>query len=251
MNKLTQEKARPIIFSGPMISAILQGTKTQTRRIVQGVSNQRAASYYIQDNRWWSEDWEKSGCRNTIDCPYGEPGELLWCRETGGVHTRSAGGSKTPRPGGWLGLGYKADGLGEGSILDVDMEHTYWVKPPDPLYKGGTDLWIHYREKTRWQKWLSPLHMPRWASRLHLFIEEIRIERLQDITEADAIAESIQPYHRKCTSNEPGCTVSAKARYARLWDQINGERASWASNPWVWKLTFHAKDCPLEIGEMK
>lgn len=242
MTKIVE--AKPILFSEAMVQAILRGEKTQTRRIIRGVSNQRAESYYIQDNRWWAEAWETQGWKGTVDSPYGEPGGYLWLRETWGAHTRSAGGPATPRPGGWLGLGYKADGLGEGDILDVDLEHTYWVKPPG-------DAWNHYREKVRWQKWLSPLHMPRWASRITLFLDELRIERLQDISEKDALAEGVTAYYRKSTPEEPGCSVSARARFRRLWDQINGERASWDQNPWVWVLTFSVATNHLQIGDIE
>lgn len=240
------QDASPIIFSPSMVRAIIAGKKTQTRRIISGASNQRAAEYYIQGNRWWADSGPDAELvwQSTLNSPYGEPGQLMWVREVWGVHTRSTGGPKTPRPGGWLGLGYKADNLGSGHILDVDMPHTYWVKPPG-------DLWNYYREKTRWQKWISPIHMPRWASRITLFIEELRIERLQDITEADAIAEGVEPYHRQGTSMEPGCHVSARTRFGMAWDTINGNRGSWASNPWLWVITFSIAENHMEIGEMK
>lgn len=245
------QPAKPIIFSSAMVQAILEGRKTQTRRIISGKANQLSDAFLIKDNKWWAERSAitqlgiRQGIRYTIDPPYGEPGEYLWVRETWGVHTRSSGGPATPRPGGWLGLGYRADNCGKGHILDVDMPHTYWVKPPED------DLWNYYREKQRWQKWISPIHQPRWASRITLFIDELKIERLQDISEEDARAESVMPYHRKGTSNEPGCHISARSRFGSLWDTINGERGSWAQNPWVWVITFSVADNHMQIGDME
>jgi hypothetical protein len=150
------------VFDDPkmdgLISCMYNGRKPTPTRI-------RIAS----PQNYWNKDPKHAMEELVRLCPLGKSGDTLWVREPWGVHTRSAGGSLTPRPGGWLGLGYKADECGEeGHILDVDLEHTYWVKPPEPM-------WDHYREKARWQKWQAAIRMPRWAVRLLLRIDKVKL----------------------------------------------------------------------------
>lgn len=171
-------KERPIIFSGEMVRAILDGRKTMTRRIVKG----------------------RSGSWNVMECPYGQPGDFLWVRETFGTKIHHVTTTDT--------LVFKAD---------HDEFH-----PANVL------------------RWRSPIHMPRWASRLTLEITGIRVERLQDISEGDAKAEGVfswweglsQETKEKIYEGALGPVV-----FKLLWNSIHGE-GSWDLNPWVWVIQF-------------
>ena len=163
-------KERPIIFKGEMVKAILDGRKTQTRRVVKNVED---LTVFFRD--------DKFGC--PFKCPYGKPGDRLWVRETWADVNTSEGPA----------ICYRADG-------DVQII------------------------------WRSSIYMPRWASRITLKILDIRVERLQDISEKDAIAEGIQPSDY----------AKPKAAFMRLWDSINAKKPgkSWKDNPWVWVIEF-------------
>lgn len=89
-------------------------------------------------------------------------------------------------------------------------------------------------------RWRPSIHMPRWASRISLEVTEIRVERLQEITERDALAEGIDPGTSICDF----AATPARDDFARLWDSINGERAPWSSNPWVWCVSFRRVEEP-------
>ncbi|HAM40757.1 MAG TPA: hypothetical protein DCP69_05315 [Candidatus Omnitrophica bacterium] len=184
---------RPILFSGPMVRALPDGRKTQTRRLVK----------HHTDPEFWDVRrpgvWEvyDANCANqTIEvaCPHGVPGDRLWVRETF---------AETP-----FGVFYRAEDSTE--------------YPTDG-------------------KWRPSIFMPRRLSRLTLEITEVRVQRLQDITPEDAIAEGVFAEGRYSTA--PGVPYPV-ATFAALWDGINSERASWASNPWVWCISFRRLEQP-------
>lgn len=176
---------RPILFSGPMVRAILSGQKTQTRRIVRLPAGCDAVREGV--NIWVAT------CRDSyqeyLRCPYGVPGDRLWVRET------FARSSDLVR-----GHVYAADP--HISRFDIDGEH-----------------------------WTPSIHMPRRASRIDLEIVGVRVERLQDITEGDALAEGVGAAPEDAFD-------SARQEFASLWNHINGDRATWESNPWVWVVEF-------------
>ena len=209
-------KERPILFSAPMVRAILAGTKTQTRRIVKPHRNDD--SFVLEDHGygWWpyrSEDGESSvmsdGCEYRLPCPYGAIGDQLWVRETLEV---------VPN---WGMLFYVASGPDEYKITDPRA---------DALIEKYGD---HYHANDG--KRIPSIYMPRWASRITLEITNVRVERLQEISEEDAIAEGAKPYllpvhpARESLRHVDG--------YAQLWEQINGP-GSWDANPWVWVVCF-------------
>lgn len=177
---------RPILFSGPMVRAILEGRKTQTRRVVKGI----ALDWLRPDG--FTPEFTASP-ENSL-CPYGNPGDTLWVRETWG-----------PFEGGFI---YRAD---EGPN----------VKPDDG-------------------RWHPSIHMPRDASRLSLLIKSVRVERLQEISEADAFAEGVGHYVDSGAAGEatPDGARTAREWFAQLWDTINAKSHPWASNPWVWVVEF-------------
>ncbi len=189
--------SRPIILSPESVAAILAGTKTQTRRVVKP----QPTSFGEKSGRPLDDRMAE-----TIDCPWGSihrrewppsPGLELWVREAWAV-----------------GRGY--DGCKPSEIPDLPFLRRF--------YRGQD----HEGEAHR-GRWRSSIHMPRWASRLTLEVTAVRVERLQDISEHDAMCEGIPV--DKWRSFYQG--------FAEGWDEINAKRGhSWESNPWVWVLEF-------------
>jgi len=230
-------KERPILFSGPMVRAILAGTKTQTRRIVKdtsqlhGLIHPAVKAITHRGEGWYGFDASErvktqyitTFPLHTIRCPYGVPGDRLWIKETWKVASNLDEFTPTQ--------------LGEGLAGRADIRY---LADPDTDLNGKTRVSIH---------------MPRWASRLNLDITGIRIERLQEISEADAKAEGIEgvkavddrritvwrDYQTKCgflNQTDPA-TKGPIASYRTLWDSINEERGfGWEKNPWVWVVEF-------------
>ncbi len=213
-------KERPILFSGPMVRALLAGTKTQTRRVVKpqpqpngGVGLQPLEPYCTSRGDWnWVLAATGHGTGDPFPCPYGQPGDRLWVRETWayGIHALAA---KRDENGPFV---YAADGTTQGRLCD---------------------------------RWRPSIHMPRWASRITLELTGVRVERLQDMEgqapypgDSDALAEGVNridhgrgDYHFSAFRAEPhpkNWNDPADA-FRELWESINGPD-SWAANPWVW-----------------
>ena len=179
-------KERPIIFSAPMVRALLAGTKTQTRRIVKA-----------RDLEWMDVHQGLREPDNAERCPYGKPGgDRLYVREA------------------WA------------------APHAYDHLPPRLIPQ---DARIHYAatEDRGGLLWRPSIHMPRWASRITLEVTGVRVERLQGISEADAIAEGARN-----SLHLPGGRF-ARENFEHLWWTIHGD-GSWESNPWVWVVEFKA-----------
>lgn len=206
-------KERPILFSGEMVCALLAGMKTQTRRVVKpmpppvdAVTKLAGCDFSIFTDHHAAPDayrvagpvWavrQIMGREPGWRCPYGAPGDRLWVRETWTMPTSA------------LSIYYRADYPGGNRLL----------RPESPDYKSINAWAARYRV----DRWHSPIHMPRWASRITLEVEAVRVERLHAITDEGARAEGVP--HRKA--------------FEHLWTEINGE-PSWRSNPWVWVITF-------------
>lgn len=205
-------KERPILFSGAMVRALLAGTKTQTRRVVK-MKHYHQIEERDDGSPWpWMYDGEREE-DSWMHCPYGQPGDRLWVRE---AFCKIIGQS-----GGWIETDYRA---------------TYTHG-----FRLGDSLGIR-------KKWTPSIHMPRDASRITLEITGVRVERLQDISEADAMAEGIEraedffgcPCWRAYDEPEGSDVVFPDdpiGSYASLWMSINGP-GSWDANPWVWVLEF-------------
>jgi len=192
-------KERPIIFSSPMVKAILEGRKTMTRRPVKPQPDKECDSVIQEpDGRFF---FRYGGI---LHCPYGIPGDRLWVRETWAPI--SMGGAITDH------LHYKAT-PNEGLFLN---ENNIWQETP-------MLPWLH--------KWESPIFMPHWASRITLEIMNVRVERLQEITESDAIKEGCY-----CGIGA-GNWRDSKHVFEDLWNSIYGNEA-WDKNPWVWVIEF-------------
>lgn len=202
----TATKERPILFSGDSIRAILDGKKTVTRRVVKG-----------RDPRWEVDDredgrlWPYYPCYvyaepQPIDlqCPYGEPGDRLWVREAWRLYDSSE----------------------ECACYDSCRCSAY---SGQPLYRAD---WAGEASE---YKWRPSIHMPRRLCRIVLEVKSVRVERLQEITEAEAKAEGITK--ALVSGVAPG--EFHRAGFAQLWDQLNASRGySWESNPWVWRVEF-------------
>jgi hypothetical protein len=199
-----------------MVRALLAGTKTQTRRLLREVpegtmyfERQMAAPTCI-DAEPGTVFWrprQPDGIGAGILCPYGAIGDVLWVKERHRFVTKDTGLSFT-----------------QSHVLrtvDRDVVRVvYAADEPETKYRTRPSI-----------------HMPFWASRIHCRLREIRIERLQDLTEEDARAEGIcLPWRPPDVDPEP--TSPHRSEFAVLWNKLNGSRATWASNPFVWVLRF-------------
>ena len=240
-------KARPILMSGPMVRACLNGTKTQTRRVAGFKfllgQNPKFTGYtpVHEGGNVWRLYGGIGPATEPLRCPYGQPGDLLWVREAW-AHDEEAAWEAAGR-----GAYYRADPNAEevrADNLSCGIPH----------------------------QWRPSIHMPRWASRLTLRVTNVRVERLQDISEADAEAEGIEdrrssglcPLWRlygeppadeltiTLTHGRGNVTVDLRVSFQTLWDSINAKRAPWDSNPWVWCLSFETVlanvDSVLEVA---
>lgn len=201
---------RPILFSGEMVKAILAGRKTQTRRVV------KQQAWVGQDNGVYTLD-KKEGVVPLSEV-YGKTGDLLWVRETWCPANSENGPVVCYR------ADYHRRYLSDESY-PVDYERF-------PAGRNAWSCWASDLESGIEGAWRPSIFMPRWASRITLRITEIRVERLQEITEEDAKAEGVAGWH-----DTPVGTVY-RPEFQMLWDRINGKRAPWASNPWVWVVGF-------------
>lgn len=234
-------KERPILFSAPMVRALLDGSKTQTRRIMKPQPEPTPADYPGARGHWWpanavqsmvhiEEAMQKWTGLAGDCCPHGDIGDRLWVRE-----------NFCP------------------------------IYPQDPTYNGGMPIEFDYAATYQHgdrlgdllgakKKWKPSIHMPRAACRILLVIVSVRVQRLQDISDADATAEGIEPNwigdlnmgpngfggqgwvpdcgwrnYGNSIDGEPAYTAAES--YRSLWESINGA-GSWDANPWVWVMEF-------------
>jgi len=202
---------RPIIMSGPMVRAILDGRKTQTRRVMtQWEGDCLPPTEYATFFRWssgdrglWAELIEPDGTLSAARVAYA-PGDRLWAREA------------------WAPVPASAYRISDG------VEQTCDPSDPDraAVYRCG---W----ERCAPSRWRSPIHMPRWASRLTLTVTNVRVQRVQEISDVDALAEGVRLRGMTRYSGE------ARDKFSCLWDSLNAKRGfGWDVNPWVAAITF-------------
>ena len=192
-------KTIPILFSTAMVQALLEGRKTQTRRIVK--SRHESGQFQISRNKSSGQitsinslDWDERDCEKDIFCPYGNVGDVLWVRETS-IQTQ------VPTKNGIVTeFIYKADG-----------------------------------ESVPGAPWKPSIFMPKAACRLFLKVTDVSVERLQDISEGDAVAEGID--------SDGGWENPPTERFCNVWQKINGPD-SWDANPWVWVVTLEKTEKP-------
>lgn len=264
---MEQVKERPILMSAPMVRATLRDLdpKTQTRRVVKPQpSSGLLADYADIRAKRGSERTDAQMLSDCLPCPYGKPGERLWVRETWKWHGGMlAGGPGRAADGGPLYQDLVVSYPADGARLTFHPNGQDWLTPKQPPQREGEVYSLrdapadfaydgentYYDRLTRWwNRKIPAIHMPRWASRILLEITDVRVERLQDISEADAQAEGIcelplQEGHLNAwwTADAAlGATLHGRTpvqAYRKLWEHINGP-GSWDANPWVWAISF-------------
>lgn len=222
------KKEHPILFSSQMVKAILEGRKTITRRVIkpQPILTTARGRQIIGDE---FHEWPVGIIRRIsllkhdmiLKCPYGQVGDRLWVREALKVITVPEQRFKHIN--------------GEDTICDKDIVYSAddnfleWEFPPD------------HKLSKRMEKYgyCPSIFMPRWTSRIMLEITNIRVERLQGVTEEDAQKEG---WHIKnlnpIETYDPVVMNKAREWFTNLWDSLNGKKYPWKSNPWVWVIEF-------------
>ncbi|SCZ33043.1 MULTISPECIES: hypothetical protein [Burkholderia] len=205
-------KERPILFSGPMVRAILEGRKTQTRRVAKEFAGRDDLDAIL------------GRFPNQRGCPHGEPGDRLWVREAFRLTSDFDGDNPTRVGERCLDAGYRAPWAPVRYEVDGAERDWRWVgTPPGHEVTAG---------RAR-----ASMHMPRWASRITLEITRVRAERLQTISWDDAIAEGIKDPRRAAVRIDP--IDGTVAQFRQLWDSLNASRGhGWDANPWVWVVEF-------------
>lgn len=239
---MAEPRERPILFSGPMVRAILRekSPKTVTRRIARGApedafrlrlneaGNLESWVGDLTPDQPWVLVCGPHGCDSPARSPYGYPGDRLWVRET---------------------------------FCPVD---------DSDFYLNTTAQWIDYRATPRYAashpagwdqepdspdalKWRPSIHMPRSASRLTLAVVSTSIERLQNISDEDARREGVEPFdvaypriapEQRMTTGERVDESPYRSSFAFLWDEIHQDRPWWKDNPWVWRIEFCRPEVP-------
>ena len=233
-------KERPIIFSAPMVHAILAGQKTQTRRVVKPEGADHLFPFLDLPGNPTGE-WAWCGSSHLVSkhihCPYGQPGDRLWVKETWQYYDWNEEGEPCIR--------YAADNA------------TAWPDPAPEDWVGRLgDVWEELSRdenfkvdgRARDRKWRPSIFMFKWASRIQLEVVSVRVERLQDISEADAIAEGSRLWADEQDTparDTPG--GETRLIYRQLWESINGA-GSWDKNPWVWVVEFKRIKPPKNKG---
>ena len=213
-------KERPILFSAPMVRAILSGRKTVTRRLVsdkvpKGYEFDGYSPNGVRCSRPCGETGEK-----LLPCPYGSPGDRLWARER---FSTSALGIY-PCPPCWFWADFPT-----------------WDDPAKEPHAHGDlgsgprrgDCFACEAEREGPFRWRPSIYMPRWASRITLEVVSVRAERLHEITSEDACREGVEGGELESLPPQ-----GDRRAFAKLWDAINAKRAPWVENPWVWRVEF-------------
>jgi hypothetical protein len=227
-------KERPILFSAPMVRALLAGTKTVTRRAVKSAPV-HVTPFIGRDDLPTHEFGLHLHTDRVIEkhvrCPYGEPGDRLWVRET------------------WQYADWTEDGHPYIRCA-ADDSRRLCERVPSEWSERLSSVWSELSAPENFaidgraadRCWRPSIFMPRWASRITLEVVSVRVERLHEITEEDARSEGVEPtiYERKVYPSKHAATVERRSYrdgFELLWIAINGSQ-SWAANPFVWRVEF-------------
>jgi hypothetical protein len=198
-------KEKPVLFTPENIRRIVSQDKTQTRRVIKPqptiLKEIGGLAHHVRGPLW------RSGLPTRDLCPYGIPKDRLWVRETW---------ASSYQDGGW-GTAFRAD-------MSFVLGRKRHEKGP---HFHGKELGPHVR-------WRPSIFMPRWASRITLEITDVRVQRLQEISEEDAIAEGCSAWKGVPGDGER----DAQQTFVALWDSINSKKYPWKSNPFVWVISF-------------
>ena len=239
MTTATEVRERPILFSSESVRAILDGRKTQTRRVVKTQPEKSSQGDYFV--------WDRGGhgaraAMTTPDplpgpygfteshwailSPYGQPGDRLWVRETWAI---------------------------SDLLMRPECIHKAHRNAKEWWFYGGAPKPDHIKNVVygaefagSWKgAWRPSIFMPRWASRLTLEVTDVRVERLRDISREDALAEGVDDFFGGQYFEGYLDMAAAVANYRRLWDSLNAKRGyGWDVNPWVRAISFARVDSP-------
>lgn len=245
-------RERPILMSAPMVRAILDGKKTQTRRVLKFDAesfSDPVAAYGEGDigfGAYVFEDEYPDEALIFLPCPYGQPGDMLWVREAF-TYSERRESDAVLNPG--ESRDYMA-GAGFAKLLErLTHEGEDYIKY---LADGATHSlaeWTHPHPiydhcVGRFGRTIPGIFMPRWASRLTLRVTGVRVERLQELSEEDALAEGVCADHfdpgdsNTFRGSEVVLADSCRDFFVATWNSINGKRVPWKSNPFVWVISF-------------
>ncbi|MFO3663608.1 hypothetical protein [Pseudomonas amygdali] len=209
---MSQVKERPIVFSAPMVCAILKGRKTVTRRALKVQPHiDSSGNFCVGRSNYGQDIYGKTVTKHFVssDCPYGQPGDRLWVREA-----------------------WQADAQ-VNEVAPRELSHGEPIRYPADGASRQTGCSMITPGKTR-----PSIHMPRWVSRILLEITDVRAERLQEISRSDIRAEGLEcPPELASDDVSPNYRDWYPAAWRELWESINGAD-SWNSNPWVWVVEF-------------
>lgn len=230
---MTVIKERPILFSAPMVRAILEGRKTVTRRAIKVQPHIDASgNFCVGRSNYGQDGYGKPVTKHFVNgcCPYGKTGDRLWVRETFALLGNEDGCCID-----WQDNLVKGDERGAARIYRASC-------PPGDYGLNQIPAKAEWKPDTEAMEydgaWRPSIHMPRWASRILLEITDVRVERLQDITYEQAAAEGVHrgPLREWCASDEGGaCHKYPVPAFRDLWQSVGG---NWDANPWVWVVEF-------------
>lgn len=212
-------KEKPMLFSGAMVQALLDGRKTQTRRVIKPQPARIDHGWNWEPlNRSWNDE-PNDPYRNpklattamACECPYGAIGDRLWVKETFSIWDHSI------------------------DSLEIAFREG-WPEASKFIETRAKPNGLHHKKLDGKKPWKPSIFMRREYSRINLEITNVRVERLQDISEEDAWAEGVSCEDQDCGTKDPNRYFPVNA-YRRLWNSINGEGA-WEKNPWVWAIEF-------------
>lgn len=245
MTTETKVKERGILFSGPMVRAIIEGRKTQTRRpmkpnpddLFQARTRSLGFSGGHDGFGWYFCDYEYPEEGSTKwNCPYGQPGDRLWVRETFTIEsTYEYPGENLPTDGRPI---KKVPESYEAEDFAYEMIPRYRATEPETELYHEEDC-RQCEDNGSCSKWKPSIHMPRWASRITLEITSVRVERIQDITELDAKAEGSSLCVAGIESSigdEVRQIKTHRVGFVRSWNVIYP--GAWSINEWVWVISF-------------
>lgn len=236
-------REKPIIFSTEMVKAIMDGRKTQTRRVVNlelGLADtDRNDTSYLKIPDIYGDYWDAKDL-----CRY-QPGDVLWVRETWRIGAWNEDMST-------ITVDYKADGFASSEWLFVDDEEAferYWIQSTEDAMKAGmqtdVDGRYHWKPGESPTRWRPSIHMPRVVARLFLEVTDVQVERVQDITEEGALREGMTRHLRTKLgyaaeeSEETFNYFQARDTFRLYWDYLNNKRGyGWDANPYVWVISF-------------